>query len=44
MEEWVHGAGNYKWDIHDYNVTSNAGNYKWDIPEYNLTSNAHKET
>ena len=24
MEEWVHGAGNYKWDIRDYNVTSNA--------------------
>lgn len=24
MEEWVHGAGNYKWDIPDYNFTSNA--------------------
>ena len=21
MEEWVHGAGNYKWGIPEYNLT-----------------------
>ena len=24
MEDWVHGAGKYKWNIPEYNLTSSA--------------------